>query len=66
MLLSMVSDKLLLITRDSPLEKWLQELAVQVEEQKAKKERNRLLQQQSIVEKYFPFGSPGGVLLTDY
>ena len=66
MLLSMVSDKLLLITRDSPLEKWLQELAVQVEEQKAKKERNRLLQQQSIVEKYFPFGCPGGALLTDY
>ena len=59
----------------SPHEKWLQELAAQVEEQKAKKERNRLLEQQSKVEEYFPFGRPGGgapiksqsgTLLTDY
>ena len=48
---------------------------MQVEEQKAKKERNRLLQQQSTVEEYFPFGRPGGgapirsqsgALLTNY
>ena len=59
----------------SPREKWLQELAAQVEEQKAKKERNRLQEQQSTVEEYFPFGRPGGgapirsqsgMLLTDY
>ena len=59
----------------SPHDKWLQELAAQVEEQKAKKERNRLQEQQSTVEEYFPFGRPGGgapirsqsgALLTDY
>ena len=59
----------------SPQEKWLQDLAAQVEEQKAKKERSRLLEKQSTVEEYFPFGRPGGGapirsqsghLLTDY
>lgn len=59
----------------SPREKWLKDLAAQVEEQKAKKERNRLQEQQSTVEEYFPFGRPGGgapirsqsgALLTDY
>lgn len=59
----------------SPREKWLQELAAQVKEQKAKKERNRLQEQRSTVEEYFPFGRPGGgapirsqsgALLTDY
>lgn len=59
----------------SPRDKWLQELAAQVEEQKAKKERNWLQEQQPTVEEYFPFGRPGGgapirsqsgTLLTDY
>ena len=59
----------------SPREKWLKDLAAQVEEQKAKKERKRLQEQQSTVEEYFPFGRPGGgapirsqsgAVLTDY
>lgn len=59
----------------SPREKWLQDLAAQVEEQKAKKEKNRLRERQPTVEEYFPFGRPGGgapirsqsgQLLTDY
>ena len=59
----------------TPHEKWLQDLAAQVEEQKAQKERKRLMEQQSAVEEYFPFGRPGGgapirsqsgQLLTDY
>ena len=59
----------------TPHEKWLQELAAQVDEQKAEKERKRLMEQQSAVEEYFPFGRPGGgapirsqsgQLLTDY
>lgn len=59
----------------SPHEKWLQDLAAQVEEQKIKKERDRLREQESTAEEYFPFGRPGGgapirsqsgTLLTDY
>ena len=59
----------------TPHEKWLQDLAAQVEEQKARKERKRLIEQKSAVEEYFPFGRPGGgapirsqsgQVLTDY
>ena len=59
----------------SPHDKWLKELAAQVEEQKARKERNRLTERQTTVEEYFPFGRPGGgapiksqsgQVLTDY